>query len=126
MKIKGLMITKELSVKARSSLTEVSEQENISQWLDITEEVVNDVGPTEGQASHEKSVGERVEVGCHPGCGDQQETAPGAHGRGVMKWVTDDHVVVNGHGAMRKLSVIPKATKKYIWVRHWAKRIVLV
>ena len=38
------------------------------QWLDITEEVVDDVGPTEGEAGHEDGVGERVEVGHQPGC----------------------------------------------------------
>jgi hypothetical protein len=28
--------------------------------------------------------------------------------------------------ARRKLSVMPKATKKYIWMRHWEKRIVFL
>ena len=54
------------------------------QRLDITEEVVDDVGPTEGEAGHKDGVGEGVEVGHQPGCCHELEAASGVHGGGVM------------------------------------------
>lgn len=59
---------------------------------------VDDVGPTDGETGHENHVGEQVEVGHHPECYQQQETAPGVHGHGVMQWVTHGHIAVSGHG----------------------------
>lgn len=87
------------------------------------------VGPTEGQAGHNDGVGEGVwSVGHQPGRCHELEAASGVHVAVVN--------VVGGRwprsgpwkamAARRKLSVVPKATKKYIWARHWAKRMAFL
>ena len=66
--------------------------------MDVTEEVVDLVGPTEGQLGREERLQDGMQEAGHPGGPRQQAAPPAANDGCVVQGPTDGHVAVTGHG----------------------------
>lgn len=55
-----------------------------------------------------------------------QATAPGAHGCGVMKWMADGSIVVNGHCNQEEIVCNTKSHKEIHLSKALGKRIVFL
>ena len=66
--------------------------------MDVTEEAVDLVGPTEGQLDCEERLQDGMQEASHPGGPRQQAALPAAHDGRVVQGPTDGHIAVIGHG----------------------------
>ena len=70
----------------------------LQQWVQVTYEVINDIGATEGQLESEENLYHGMNEAPCPGYRHQQDTESVVHDRRIVQRLADGHIAVKGHG----------------------------
>ena len=70
----------------------------LQQWVQVTHEMISDVGATEGQLENEENLYHGMNEASCPGNCHQKDTESMVHDRRIMQGFTDGHIAVVGHG----------------------------
>ena len=70
----------------------------LQQWVQVTHEVIDDVGATEGQLESEENLYHGINEAPCPGYCHQKDKKPVVHDRRIVQGLLDGHIAVIGHG----------------------------
>ena len=70
----------------------------LQQWVQVTHEVISDVGATERQLESEENLYHGMNEALCPGYRHQKDTESVVHDRRIMQGLADGHIVVISHG----------------------------
>ena len=70
----------------------------LQQWVQVTHEVIDDVGATEGQLESEENLYHGINEAPCPGYCHQKDTKSVLHDRRIVQGLLDGHIAVIGHG----------------------------
>ena len=98
----------------------------LQQWVQVTHEVIDDIGATKGQLESEKNLYHGMQEAPCPGYRHQKDAESVVHDRRIVQGLAVGHIEVIGHGAEDNHPHPSKEVLAKSWVMQPLKEMVFL